>query len=255
MNTDSKAIEKQVTEYVKLNKIDSLLKEMINTVINENSEKPINSMINYLIDGINEEDLLRAGIIIDKTKFTKPEVRPVLKDYYFKETSTLIAKKFLTPNVFDKLKNIKTKFGGCLSHLIDIANKLEGKESVGISATDSGCYSLMKPLFAPALEFLHSYSAEKALFSNNYEIGLSDMTFTDKLFNSFIIRVNRNLIGYPYNPHCKSQTRLAVQNKLLSYFEKTYTTGKYFNIKSDEFNALKDKFFDNELNFISAGCK
>lgn len=252
---DTKNLQSQVSEYIKIHKIDSLMKEMMHSVIKSKPEKPINSMISYLINGLSDYELERAGIIVDRSKLEIIEPKPLVKDFYFSEHSSLIIKRFLTPTVFDKLRLVKTKFGGTLGHLIDVANKVEGKETVGIFATDNDCYSLMKSLFTPALDFLHAYDPEKALFSYNYDIGLNKFKLDNEDFLGFKLRINRNLSGFPYNPHASSYTRKTVEDKILALVQKNFPEGKYYSLGDKEFNLLKDQIFDKELNLISAGCK
>jgi hypothetical protein len=254
--SDPNLIQKQATEYVKLHNIDQLLKEMLYSAVKESSEKPIHSMISYLAEGLNEKDLEREGINIDKSKLKKIDPEPLVKDFYFGENSALIIKRFLTPTVFDKLRLAKTKFGGSLSHLIQVANKIEGKETVGIFATDGDCYKVMKALLNPAIEFLHGYDNEKALFSCNYDIGLNKYSqISKKEFSEFRVKINRNLADFPYNPHCLTKTRQVVEEKILKSLVKRYPHGKYYDISTPEFNDLKDELFDKELNLISAGSK
>lgn len=266
MNQDSnEIIKRNAIDYIATHKIDSLTKELLNSVVENQSHNPLLSMISLLSENLNEKDLEKEGIIFDKDKFEKsvmnnskngkPKWRPLPKSIEFTSNSALIIKKFLNSSVFDKIKNVKTYLGGTISHIINVANKLEGKEAVGLIATDNECYSKMQPLFKPALEFLHQYDTEKALYSSNHLFGLENIEIDYKKVKQFNIRLNRNLSKFTYNPHAKEITRKEVESKIIEVLKKKYPNGRYHEIKSDTFNLLKTKFYDKELNFLASECK
>jgi len=246
---------KLANEYIKLHKIDSLIKEMLHTVVEENSEDPLLGMISYLVNGVTDKDLELAGIKLDRSKLKAITPKPLIKDFFFNQNSALLIKKFLTPNVFEKIKNVKTEMNGSIAHLIEVANKLEGKETVGILSTDSECYSKFSPLYTPAIEFLHLFDAEKALFSNNYDIGINNIEINNEKFLGFKIRLSRNIKDYPYNPYCPEEGREEIKNKILLSLNSHFNEGKFYDTEAPEFNRLKDIFFDKELNLVSSGCK
>ena len=247
---------KQVAEYVQRTELDDLMKEMLNSLLYEQPDDPRISMIYYLAKTLDPLDLEREGIKLDKEMIQNSRNCPIIKDYVFSENSTLILKRFLNSSVYDKLKSVKTKFGGCIAHIIDAANKIEGKETVGLYATDNDCYDKMKPLFQPSVEFLHTFDPEKSLFSCSYDFGLEKkIDHSDKLQNylNFRVKLSRN-IGLPYNPHALDITKQEVEKRILNALQSQFKNGKYYHIDNQEFTKLKDAVFDKELNFISAGC-
>jgi hypothetical protein len=258
--------KKSAEDYIRLNKLDYLLKEMINSTLSTNSEDPFISMISYLSENITDKDLEANGIKLDRKLLPSVNTKPLIKDFYFNDNSTLIIKRFLNPNLFDKLKNVKTKLGGTLSHLIEIANKIEGKETVGIFNTDGDCYSKMGLLINPALEFLHQYDQEKSLLNANYDLNLFKNGFSmseiSEYFFGFKLRINRNLSDHPYNPHCSKEARNAMKIKILKELEIIYPKGKFYELfdndqseNNEKFNYLREIFFDKELNLLSSLCK
>ena len=262
---NNESIKRNAIDYIAAHKIDSLTKELLNSVVENQSINPILSIISLLSEDISEKDLEKEGIVINKEIFNnaissnsksgKPKWKPLPKNIEFSNNSALIIKKFLTSSVFDKIKNVKTSFGGTISHIINIANKLEGKEAVGLIATDKECYSKMQPLFKPALEFLHQFEAEKALYSNNKLFGLENIDINNKRIKQFNLRINRNLSGFTYNPHAKEHTRMEIESKILEILKKKFPKGAYYDIKNESFKNLKKQYYDTELNFLASERK
>lgn len=254
---NSSVVQKQALDYVKNHNIDVLMKEMLNTAVHDTKHKPIYSMINYLSQFVNSDDLEKEGIKLNKSESEEKKFNPLIRNFYFPENSSLIIKRFLTPNVYDKLKLVKTKFGGHISHIIDAALKVDNKETVGIFATDADCYKKMGPLISPALDFLHAYDKEKSLFNCSLSNGVQEPKGTKgkSLLNYIKIRISRNLKNYPYLPHALPHTRSVVKDKILSYLQSEYKNGEFIDLTNPDFDSLNDFYFDKELNLISAGCK
>ncbi len=249
---DPKVIQKQAEDYVKTHKIDSLLKEMLSTALDEqNTEQPIIGMINYLSHFISDEDLEKAGIKLQKSKEKK--FNPIMKDFYFPENSSLIIKRFLTPNIFDKIKGIKTKLGGHVSHIIDTALKLDNKETVGLIATDGECYSKMSQLFKPAVSFLHAFDSNKSLFNYYNTLSIENSHIHSSKFLQLRIKLGRNLANLPYLPYAHDKTRQLICDNIKAALFKLYPKGEFIDINNLEFETIKEIYFDKELNFIAAG--
>lgn len=243
-------IQKQAEEYVKTHRIDTLIKEMLNSTLTQNTEKPIVSMIKYLSQFVPEGDMIKAGIKMNVEKYG---YNPLMKYFNFPDQSTLIIKRFLTPTVYDKLKNTKTKLGGHISHIIKTALSLDNKETVGLVLTDGDCYKKMTLLVKQAIEFLHSYDAQKSLFNYSNTNQIEDSTYESNLFSYLKIKLSRNLSDFPYLPYAQEHTRKAICDKIVNTLQEMYPNGHFIDLDNTEFNTLNDIYFDKELNFISAG--
>lgn len=250
--------KRHVEEYIKSHKIDILFKEMLLTSISatkkkeESNEKPnpIIEMINYLSQFVKEEDLNTAGIKLNKP--TQVLNKPFITSIQFPENSSLIAKKFLTQSVIDKLKMVKTKFGGSISHIIDVSLKLENKESVGLLATDNESFSKMSLLFKPAIEFLHQYDNIKSLLCISKYAKLENLVQSD-LISRIKSKVSRNIKDYPYLPYCSEHTRKEIFDKVTLVLQKLYPNGYLYTIDHNDFESIREEVFDKEINLIAAG--
>ena len=271
--------------YVKAHKVDFLIKEMLNTAIQEtnSSNQPhtnnlvVFNMIKYLTQFTDKKTLEKEGIKLNflenenstenkEKKLDDYKYNPVLKEFYFPDNSSLIIKKFLTPKEYEKLKSVKTVFGGHISHLIDVALKLDNRETVGIYTTDFDCYDKMSCVISPAMEFLHSFDKEKSLFSyynpnsefyeECKEPNLNEFKYKNNdIIKSIRIKLARNLRGFPYLPHALEHTRKAIKEKIVNYLKEHFTKGGLIEADNKDFSELKNIYFDKEINLISAGCK
>lgn len=279
------SVNKQAAiNYVKTHRIDCLIKEMLNSAINDTTESTIKSdessqvifnMIKYLSQFTNSIDLEKEGINLsflekeNQTNAKKPEdykFTPVIKEFNFPESFNLMIKRFLSNKEYNKLKSVKTVFGGHISHLINVAVKLDSKETVGIYTTDFDCYNKMSVVINPAMEFLHSFDKEKSLFnyynpnSNFYEECKDKMLYdynyqNNDIIKSIRIKLSRNLKGFPYLPHALEHTTLCIKEKIVNYLKEQYPKGSLIEKDNEEFAFYKSYYFDKEINFISAGCK
>lgn len=253
---ESDSLQKQAKDYVKMHNIDLLLKEALHSAISnkEINSHPVVNMINYFSQMVPAQELEKAGIVIKEKKASVISA-PLIKSFNFPENSSLIIKRFLSSNVYEKLKGVKTSLGGHISHIIDAALKVDNKETVGIFATDEECYKAMSILFKPALEFLHSYDNEKSLLNYSNPFGLETGFDWKEKFVALRLKLSRNLNGFPYLPHAQVHTRKAIKDKLVEALKVVYQHGEFYEIGNVEFDTLKDIFFDKELNLISAGRK
>jgi len=116
--------------------------------------------------------------------------------------SKSLLKKYLTPEIFDKLKNLKTNLG---AGLLDVVQSgLENHDSgVGIYAPDADSYTVFAPLFDPIIQDYH------AGFKPTDSHPTPSFGDTSAFVNvdpdgayviSTRVRCGRSLEGYPFNP-------------------------------------------------------
>jgi creatine kinase len=113
-----------------------------------------------------------------------------------------LLKKHLSKDVFDQLKDKKTKLGATLLDVIQsgVANLDSG---VGVYAPDAEAYSLFAPLFDPIIEEYHK-GFKKTDKHPPCDFGdvetLSNVDPKGEFVISTRVRCGRSLVGYPFNP-------------------------------------------------------
>jgi len=113
-----------------------------------------------------------------------------------------LLKKYLTREVFDKLKDKKTALGATLLDVIQ--SGVENLDSgVGLYAPDAEAYSLFAPLFDPVIEDYHvgfSQTDKHPAKDFGDTATLVDVDPEGKFVVSTRVRCGRSLEGYPFNP-------------------------------------------------------
>ena len=94
---------------------------------------------------VDKKELEKQGIKLDNLEKIIPI--PLIKEFCFPQNSNVFIKKYLKSEQFEKLKGVKTKFGGTISHMIDAGLKVDNKETVGIYATDGDAYNKFSSIF------------------------------------------------------------------------------------------------------------
>lgn len=116
--------------------------------------------------------------------------------------SKSLLKKYLTREVFDALKERKTKLGATL--LDCVQSGFENPDSgVGIYAPDAEAYSLFSELFDPIIEDYHA-GFKKTDVHPQRDFGdvntFSNVDPEGQYVISTRVRCGRSLEGYPFNP-------------------------------------------------------
>ncbi len=132
-----------------------------------------------------------------------------------KECTSLLC-KYLTPEVFEMLKEKKTAFGFTLEKAIN--SGVENIDSgIGVYAGDEESYELFSPLFDPIIQEYHGFSKVDSHKSNldSNDLHASDPDPEEKYIVSTRIRVGRNLKDFPLGPAIAQQSRL-IAEKMIS---------------------------------------
>jgi len=142
----------------------------------------------------------------------------------------------MTPELFDKLKDIKTKQAGWTIARAINTGTLYPSSFVGCHAGDVESYEVFKELFNPVIEAYHKGFKMDGSMSHVTKMDASLITETvDEGTKSKVIstriRVARNLTFVPLNPGGTKQTRLEVASTM----EKVFA-----GIKDED---LKGKFY------------
>ncbi|KAL1443700.1 hypothetical protein MTO96_007283 [Rhipicephalus appendiculatus] len=112
-----------------------------------------------------------------------------------------LLKKYLTKEVFDKLKTRKTAMGATLLDVIQ--SGVENLDSgVGIYAPDAESYRVFADLFDPVIQDYHKFKPTDRHPPTNFGdlSTLKDVDPTNDFVVSTRIRCARSLQGYPFNP-------------------------------------------------------
>lgn len=116
--------------------------------------------------------------------------------------SKSLLKKYLTPAIFEKIKDRKTKLGATLIDVIQ--SGVENPDSgVGLYAPDAESYSVFSDLFDPIIEDYHKgfKSTDKHPACDFGDVGtLSNVDPEGKYVLSTRVRCGRSMEGYPFNP-------------------------------------------------------
>lgn len=129
-----------------------------------------------------------------------------------------LLRKYLTPEVFDKLKGLKTSFGSTLLDVIQ--SGVENLDSgVGIYAPDAEAYSLFADLFDPIIEDYHG-GFKKTDHHPPSDFGdgsaFVNVDPDGKYVISTRVRCGRSLEGYPFNPCLNEAQYKEMENKVSS---------------------------------------
>ena len=157
--------------------------------------------------------------------------------------------KFLTPEMFETLKERKTANGFTISDVINSGVK-NPDSGIGAYAGDEESYSVFAPLFDAIIEEYHNFSRTDMHKSN---LNPDDLTAPNpdpkgEFILSTRIRVGRNLDALPLGPAISNSQRDEVEKRVSNVLGSLTGTlsGKYYPINgmSDEDSAslIKDHF-------------
>lgn len=139
-----------------------------------------------------------------------------LYEKFMKSDSTSYLKRYLTPDIFNRLKTKKTSFG---SSLLDCCRSgFENPESlVGLYAADPECYSLFADLFDPLIDDYHKgfKKSDRHPATNWGDINsIGSIDPKGDLIVSTRIRCARTLEGYPFNPTLTQEQYKEIEAKV-----------------------------------------
>jgi len=153
---------------------------------------------------------------------------------FFPAGTKSILCKCLTPDVWEKCKDKKDKFGFSFKQAIFSGAKWTNS-GVGIYAGSHDSYYAFAPLFDKVLLDYHGHSKTDKHLSNMNVNDLKCPPFPkdeDKMINSTRIRVARNLAAYPLGTQISRQDRVAVEELVVSALSQ-FTgelAGKYYSL-------------------------
>ncbi|CAH1960238.1 unnamed protein product [Acanthoscelides obtectus] len=156
------------------------------------------------------------------------------RDLVLSDSKSLL-KKYLTKEVFDKLKIKKTSFGSTLMDCVQsgFANHDSG---IGVYAADPECYHLFADLFDPLINEYHG-GFKKSDQHPPMDFGdlnaFGNLDPKGEYVVSTRIRCCRSIEGYPFNPNLTEAQYCEIENKMMDIFS-TFPcelSGSYFPLK------------------------
>ncbi|XP_059152400.1 arginine kinase-like [Physella acuta] len=138
-----------------------------------------------------------------------------------------LLKKYLTKDVYEKLKDKKTANNATLGDCI-ISGVLNLDSGIGLYAADPECYTEFALLFDPVIKEYHNIRStiaqpaidygdiEKLKTYENFDYHLIDPKA--EMIVSTRIRVARSLKGFPFHPVLRSEDRIEIEKKCVEAF-------------------------------------
>lgn len=130
--------------------------------------------------------------------------------------------KYLTQEVFDKLKNVKSSKQYTLSNAI-MTGVVTPHLGVGATAGDEECWDLFKDLYYPIIKGWHGYDPETQI--HPVDLDPTKLVFTEEqkaVFNDYVmstrVRAARNISGYALPAGTTDEERKAVEDILRQCF-------------------------------------
>ena len=134
----------------------------------------------------------------------------------FPEECTSMLCKYLSPEIFEALKDKKTKNGFTLEQAIHSGIK-NIDSSIGVYAGDEESYSLFAPLFDPIIEAYHGFGKKDRHQSNLNpdDLHAPNPDPDGSYIISTRIRVGRNIDNMPLGPAISREQRKQVESSIV----------------------------------------
>ncbi|XP_064652496.1 taurocyamine kinase-like isoform X2 [Lineus longissimus] len=148
------------------------------------------------------------------------------------EQCNSLVKKYLTPEVYAKLKDKKTKLGGTLAQCINTgAENIDS--SVGMMACDPEAYEVFADLLDNVIKDYHKFPMDMPIKHpacdfgdlNNLPFGDINPVGCDNMIVSTRVRVGRSVAGMPLPPQICKHDRRYIETKAKEGF--TNLTGEF----------------------------
>ena len=141
----------------------------------------------------------------------------------FTDKHKSLMSKVLTPELFEKLKDVKSSKGYTLSNAV-MTGVVTPHLGVGCTAGDEECWDLFKDLFYPVIKGWHGYDPETS--THPVDLDPSKLVFSDEqkaTFNEYVkstrIRAARNISGFSLPTGATADDRAGVENVLKQTFD------------------------------------
>ncbi len=171
----------------------------------------------------------------------------------FPDDCTSLLCRFLTPEVFEALKDKKTANGFTLAQAIN-SGVVNPDSSIGVYAGDEESYTLFAPLFDPIIEAYHGFGKDRKHQSdlNPEHLDAPNPDPQGEFILSTRIRVGRNVAGLPLGPAITRVQRNEVEAEVVEALSSMAgeLEGTYYPLqgmsKSVQEQLIKDHFLFKE---------
>eukprot|EP01041_Mallomonas_annulata_P005882 gene5882-11879_t len=140
--------------------------------------------------------------------------------------------RYLVPELYDRLKRSVTPNGYTISDAIRLGMD-SASDPIGMTAGDEESWALFQELFDPICEQWHGCQPKQGIMAD-VEAGTVTVTGADKIDPTYVmstrIEAVRNIRGYPMSPCISREQRRAVEQAVVSAFEREYT-GQYYSLR------------------------
>jgi len=163
-----------------------------------------------------------------------------------------LLKKYLTRDVLDKTKGLKTAMGATLLDVVQ--SGIENLDSgVGIYAPDAESYNLFAPLFNPVIEDYHGgfKATDRHPPTDFGDINtIVNVDPNNEFVISTRVRCGRSLQGYPFNPCLNEAQYKEMEEKVQSIFNSMdgELKGKYYPLTGMD-KATQQQLIDDHFLF------
>lgn len=167
----------------------------------------------------------------------------------FTDSYTSLLKKYLTQEIFDNLKHLKTSNGYTFIQAIN-SGVVNQDSNIGIYAGDAESYALYSTIFNPIINDYHGFDEKD---SHVRRIKSESVHFADpdpgkQYILSTRIRVARNVAEMPLGPAVTAAQRNQIENQIVSVLESLSgeLSGHYYPITgmsgADRMRLVEDHF-------------
>ena len=171
----------------------------------------------------------------------------------FPKTCQSMLCRYLTPEIFEALKDKKTRNGFTLEQAIN-SGVVNPDSSIGVYAGDKESYTLFAPLFDPIIEAYHGFGKEDMHQSNLNpdDLNAPNPDPEGKYIVSTRIRVGRNVDDMPLGPAISREQRNQVESLVVEGLEELEgeLEGSYYPLlgmsKEIQESLIKDHFLFKE---------
>ena len=256
--------------YINSYNIETIISEMLNSLVHEKSKSPIVYMIKYLAGLLSEQEKKQHNLVIPEPY---PKGKPIVKFPSIPETSNSLLKKYLSKSIWSQLKYNRTKYNGTIMDIIKLG-EVDINSEIGLALSDSDCLEQFQNLLEPIVQDIHElYDEEsKTVIKHNYNIKKSKLIDENKS-NNFInfpfqnsinssiknlkIEFSRNLEEFPFSSIISKEKRESIIKTIkaaiqtLSTEEPLLKKGQLFNITSEEEINIKEQLEEVGMDYDS----
>jgi arginine kinase len=167
----------------------------------------------------------------------------------FADSSTSLLKKYLSREIFDDLKDLKTSNGYTLIQAIN-SGVVNQDSNIGIYAGDAESYATYAAVFNPIISDYHGFDANDSHVRRikSETLQCSDPDPDNQYILSTRIRVGRNVAEMPLGPAVTNTQRNQIENQIVSVLESLSgeLSGHYYPItgmsSADRMRLVEDHF-------------